>query len=490
MSARQDAVARRQREWAFHSNQAVGEINQIFKQLRAAQIREAVAETEWRNHQKQIGYAKEIELFLNAEGVARKGKASNQAFYTWMKRELKGLYARNFQFAFDAAKRAERALQHEIGDRELSYLQFGYLSGKEGLLAGEKLYVDLKRMEVAYQDLNHREFELTKHVSLVQVDPLALVRLRRTGRCTVTLPEALFDLDGPGHYFRRIRSVAVSIPCVAGPYTGVNCTLTLLKSTIRTSPLLRDGQFARDVTGDDARFSDYYGTMQSIVTSSGQNDAGLFEANLRDERYLPFENSGVESRWQLELPANPMNGDPAQFDYGTISDVIMHMRYTARPGGSALRQGAIVELRRMIGEAQAAGSVRLFSVRHDFPDAWARFTGLANSEADRFRLSIPLRPQLYPFWSKGSLGTVKALEVLAQPSQGAAANKHDKVFEDVHRSTGAVATALTRAPELGNVLRGAFTSANFPATPDSGSLEWFFDGNQFDDIWIAVTWGA
>ena len=57
------------------------------------------------------------------------------------------------------------------------------------------------------------------------------------------------------------------------------------------------------------------------------------EAILRDERYLPFEHSGVISEWQLELPANPSKGDPRQFDYKTISDVILHLRYTAREGG-------------------------------------------------------------------------------------------------------------------------------------------------------------
>ncbi|MEV7027266.1 hypothetical protein AB0O00_34680, partial [Kitasatospora sp. NPDC093558] len=268
LSGRTDTIARRQREWAFHSNQAAGEINQIIKQLRAAQIREATANSELQNHQQLIKHAKEIEAFLNAEETAKLRKTSNQAFYTWMKRELKSLYARSFQFAFDAAKRAERALQHELGDQELSCLEYGYLTGKEGLLAGEKLHFDLKRMEVTYQELNHRELELTKHVSLAQVDPLALIKLRRTGRCTVALPEALFDLDGPGHYFRRIKNVALSVPCVTGPFTGVNCTLTLLKSTIRTSPLLTAGQYARDFPGDDKRFSDYYGTMQSIVTSS------------------------------------------------------------------------------------------------------------------------------------------------------------------------------------------------------------------------------
>src|SRR5262245_42795254 len=180
-----------------------------------------------------------------------------------MKREVRGLYGQCFQFAFDVAKKAERALQHELGSPELSFLQFGYLAGKEGLLAGEKLYLDVKRMEMAYHDRNRREYELTKHVSLLQVDPLALIRLRTTGSCTVRLSEALFDVECPGHYFRRIKSVAVSIPCVTGPYASVNCTLTLVKSSIRKTPVV-GGQYAR-VDAEDERFSDYFGSLQSIV---------------------------------------------------------------------------------------------------------------------------------------------------------------------------------------------------------------------------------
>ena len=36
--------------------------------------------------------------------------------------------------------------------------------------------------------------------------------------------------------------------------------------------------------------------------------------------YLPFENSGVISEWQLQLPADPSKDEPAQFDYNTITD--------------------------------------------------------------------------------------------------------------------------------------------------------------------------
>ena len=66
-----------------------------------------------------------------------------------MKREVKALHARAFQLAFEVGRKAERAMQHELGDPGLSYVQFNYLDGIEGLLAGEKLLLDLKRMEMA-----------------------------------------------------------------------------------------------------------------------------------------------------------------------------------------------------------------------------------------------------------------------------------------------------------------------------------------------------
>ncbi|MEM9694575.1 MAG: insecticidal toxin protein, partial [Myxococcota bacterium] len=357
-----DSFARREREWAFQSNLAAGEIAQIFKQIRAAQIREAVAAAELESHRRQMENAEEIERFMNETGNEKGGKRTHKALYTWMKREVKGLYAQCYDLAYDVARRAERALQHELGDTSLTYLQPSYLGGREGLLAGEKLFLDLKRMELSYMELNQRQYELTKSVSVLQLDPMALLMLRRTGRCTVTLPETLFDFDGPGHYFRRIRTVAVSVPCVTGPHVSVNCTLTLLKSSIRTSPQLRDNTYGRLDTEDD-RFDDYFGRSSAIVTSTGQRDPGQFEETLGDERYLPFENAGAISEWQLELPGDPSAGDPLQFDYDTITDVVLHVRYTAREGGQQLKQAAKETLKAAIANATANGSVRLFSVR-------------------------------------------------------------------------------------------------------------------------------
>lgn len=479
-AAKIGSYARREQEWAFQSNLVAGEITQIFKQLRAAQIREAIAEREWKNHQQQIKNAQEIEQFLNGEetqiGDKKHKKVSTQAFYTWMKREVKGLYGQCFQFAFDVAKKAERALQHELGNPSLNFLQFGYLSGKEGLLAGEKLYLDIKRMEMAYHDLNQREYELTKHISLLQVNPLALLQLRTTGRCTVALPEEVFDMDCPGHYFRRIKNVAVSIPCVTGPYASVNCTLTLTKSSIRKNALLSDG-YPR-VDAEDNRFSDYFGSLQSIVTSTGQNDSGLFETNLRDERYLPFEGSGVISEWQLQLPANPGNNDPLQFDYNTISDVILHLRYTAREGGGLLKNGAIAHLKEQIDAAQAAGSVRLFSLRHEFPTEWAKFKSLKIEGATTTApLTLNLRTEHYPFWSQGGLKTVKRVDFFA---------KTDKNTVDISTTNtdGTVSTAtLVTDPSLGGLKTGKLTD---PLPKPIGQFTLYLNDNSMEDLWLAV----
>lgn len=475
-AARIGSYARREQEWAFQSNLAAAEMTSMLKQLRAAQIREAIAAQEWKNHQQHIKHANEIEHFLTAE---KNGKTTNQAFYTWMKREVKGLYAQCFQFAFDVAKKAERALRHELGSQALSFVQYGYLAGKEGLLAGEKLYLDLKRMEMAYHDLNQREYELTKHVSLLQVNPLALLQLRATGRCTVFLPEALFDMDGPGHYFRRIKSTAVSIPCVTGPYSGVNCTLTLLKSSIRKNALLHDGTYAREGAEDD-RFSDHFGSVQAIVTSGGQSDSGLFETNLHDERYLPFEGSGVISEWQLALPANPSQDDPCQFDYETITDVILHLRYTAREGGGLLRNGAIANLKTLIDNAQVAGSVRLFSLRHEFPSEWAQFKSVQLGGATPVAaLTLTLRAEHYPFWSKGRLDAVTRAAFFAKTS------KTSITVSDKADGTGHTDT-LVKDAAFGDLRVGELTDIPLPAPV--GQLTLYFNDNAMENMWLALTW--
>jgi hypothetical protein len=478
LSAKVGSYARREQEWAFQSNLAAGEITQIYKQWRAAQIREAIAEREWQNHQQQIRHAEEIERFLTDP---KTGKTSNKELYTWLRREVRGLYSQCFQFAYDVAKRAERALQHELGDLKRSFVGFGYQSGKQGLLAGEKLHLDVKRMEMAYHELNQREYELTKHVSLRQLDPLALLALRATGGCEFVVPEELFDLDCPGHYFRRIKSVALSIPCVVGPFAGVNATLTLERSTIRTSPALAAGEYARD-DEDAERFSDNFGSVQSIVTSGANQDAGLFETNLRDERYLPFEGSGAVSKWRLELPA-----ELPQFDHRTISDVVLHLRYTAREGGAALKAAAVEHLANQVAEANAVGSVRLLSVRSDFPTEWARFKAITlDGATQEAPLSITLRKEHYPYWA-GTMAPIvlKHVDVLVEPEPETSPTVTVSTAPD--GDPDRTEHPLSTDASLGGLRAGSLSD---PLPDALGDMILYVDDNSMGDIWLALSWGA
>jgi Tc toxin complex TcA C-terminal TcB-binding domain len=372
--------------------------------------------------------------------------------------------------AFEVAKKAERALQHELGDPTARYIDGAYLAGREGLFAGEKLHLDLKRMELAYHELNQREYELTKHVSLMQFAPEALVALRATGKCQLVVPEEVFDLDGPGHYFRRIKTVAVSVPCIVGPYTNVGCKLVLLKSQVRRTAAVGDDGYAS--TGpEDARFSTYYGGIQSVVTSSSQNDSGMFEANLRDERYLPFEGSGAISTWSLELPA-----EVPQFDLDTIADVVLHIRYTAREGGELLRKAAVGNVRTLLAEARSAGSARLFSVRHEFPEAWARFKQVQlGGTTTHAELSFELLDEHYPFWSRDSLEAVHQLELFAKSKKAVKLKAPGSATED------------TLGEQLGELRVGLLT--NVPRPAPTGKVIWLLSDNTISDLFFVTTCG-
>jgi Tc toxin complex TcA C-terminal TcB-binding domain len=247
-----------------------------------------------------------------------------------------------------------------------------------------------------YLERNLREFELTKSTSLLLLDPLALVKLRETGKCDIMLPEEIFDLDYPGHYFRRIKSVSLTLPCVVGPYTTISCTLRLLKNNIRINTANGDNGYPRNsddqgLPAADDRFVENNIPINAIAASSAQNDSGMFEMSFRDERYLPFEGAGAISEWTLELFNDNTSdfGKPLrQFDYGIISDAILHVKYTARKDAGAFKNAAVAHLRDYFSQAGKTPSLRLFNLRQEFPTEWHRFlnpTDPADGNLFKFR---------------------------------------------------------------------------------------------------------
>ena len=288
---------RRQQEWTFQSNLAAAEIMQIDQQIAAANTRVTIATDELGVHNAQIANAQKVQDVLTA-------KLTNQQLYGWLITQVPSLYFQLYQLAYGAAKRAEIAYQRELGVQDSDYITFGYWDSlSKGLLAGDRLQLAIRQLEQAYLDQNQRDFEITRHVSLLLHDPGALMALKMMGECVVDLPEQLFDMDYPGQYLRMLKDVIPTILCVAGPYTSINCTLTLVSSKIRFDPSVNGsgGGYTERSGGADTRFIYNFGSTAAIATSHAQDDSGVFSVNFRDERYLPFETAGAVSRWMITM---------------------------------------------------------------------------------------------------------------------------------------------------------------------------------------------
>ncbi|WKA60353.1 neuraminidase-like domain-containing protein [Planococcus shenhongbingii] len=378
-AGKKGSFTRALQERISQANAAGYELKQIDKQITSQEIRIDLANQEITNQQKAIDNANEVEEFI-------KNKYTNEELYTWMRGSLKTLYHQVYNMAYELAKKAEKTYCFERGISSANFIQSGYFdAGRDGLLAGEQLYIGLKQLEAAYQNERGHDYEITKTVSLYQISPLAVIQLRETGTCEFSLPEVLFDMDYPGHYRRRIKSTAVSIPCIAGPYTGVNATLSLLGNKFRNTAL-GGKKYEENVEETDDRFNSYAIPINAIAASSAQNDSGMFELDFKDERYLPFEGAGVISKWRLELPAF------RQFDYRTIPDVILHLKYTANEGGdrlkSAATQSVSESLKKIKQELNETGLHMALNMKHDLPNEWVllKKKGAVELKIDKSRL--------------------------------------------------------------------------------------------------------
>ena len=153
IAARTAGYERRADEWMLQYNLAAYELMQNGRQILTSLIAEQIAHHDYLNVQQQIANAQEIDQFLH-------DKFTNEELYLWMQGEISRLYYEYYRFAFDTARKAERTMKQELMRSELDaqdFVKFNYWDGgRKGLLSGEALHIDVKRMEMAYLDNNKR----------------------------------------------------------------------------------------------------------------------------------------------------------------------------------------------------------------------------------------------------------------------------------------------------------------------------------------------
>jgi Tc toxin complex TcA C-terminal TcB-binding domain len=323
MTGTQASYARREDDWKHQAAQAALELEQLEKQIVAARLRHEVIGAELAGHDAQQ------RAWQDADRRVRE-KFSNTELYDWLAGRLLELYRIAYEQAREFAALAEACFRFETGDAAPVIANDHWESARHGLTAGERLARDLNRLEMKHLAKRHYDHLVVQHVPLSHVDPLAMLHLKKEGGCSFVIPAWWFKRAYPGLTRRRVRSIAVSVPCIAGPYASVNASLRL------NGPTAAAG---------------------AIYLSTGVNDYGC-DLGAAAEQYLPFEGASLDAdtSWTFGFPKNGDGVASTDVDFGTISDVILRVEYTADEGGDGQVGGparalVFVDLRQMASEA-------------------------------------------------------------------------------------------------------------------------------------------
>lgn len=344
---------RRAQQWEHELILAEQRLKEVEQQRLAADIRQQIARKDFEIHEKNKENVEELDDFY-------KNKFTKLGLFDYLSVALNRLYRDAYNMACDMAKMAEIAYKFERDDETVIFIaENNWQFDRAGLLAGERLLLQIQHMEAAYIKEHKRDFEITQSFSLSLLRPAELINLRENGNCEFVIPEIAFDLLYPGQYKRLIKSVRLTIPCLVGPYTNISAILTLEDSQVRRKPNTDD---------NDNLISWPYQKLTSIATSKAENDSGMFELYFRDERYLPFEGAGaVNSKWKLKLPSKLR-----YFDYNSISDVIVEICYTCKYDGNFRNavEDSITDTLSTFATLEGGGLYRLISLKHEFQNAF------------------------------------------------------------------------------------------------------------------------
>lgn len=331
---------RRAEEWRLALSQAEAEMQVLEEQEKSQQHALNAARSSLAQAEKANAHAQEIFSFY-------KTRSTNVELYRWLLSQMAVLYFQAYDAVAGLCLSAETSWQFEMGDFDMHIIRPNvWMDNFHGLCAGESMLFDLMTLEKEFLNRNERRLELIKTISLRQLFEKGefvsekswgnvLNDLINTGKLDFELSQQLFDHDYPGHYCRQIVSVSVSLPAVLGPYQDVCATLTQTSSTTLLKP---DTESLDYQYGDKSEIPPKYillnpRNQQQTSINNGVDDAGMHQLMFGDERYLPFEGTGLISRWQLHLP---LHGSPRQVSLiNSLTDIIIHVRYLAKAGGTA-----------------------------------------------------------------------------------------------------------------------------------------------------------
>lgn len=378
------AFERMKEEWVLQKLVADSEALQIDAQIRGAEWQRVAAQREIAILEREIEHNEAVTTFM-------RDKFTNQQLYQWMAGRLSGTYFQTYKLAHDLARYAEQAYRYERGlaERDVRFIQPAYWdSQRKGLTAADGLGLDIDRMEQAFIETNARRLEISRNISLLDLDPLALLQLKSSGECEFRLPESLFDEDFPGQYCRQVKTISLTFDL--GDGDEVLATLTQLSNHTVLEPDAKAVKYLLGPSGNPPLSirSDWRANQQIALShiDEYEKNNGLFELRFDDDRYLPFEGTGAVSTWRLTL-----NGKRGSYDVRQLRDVVVNLKFSALQGGDAF--GTAVK-----GLLKPAPTAVLFDLASDFAEEWRAF--VSDGESD---LALNLTRDMFPGMSSSKI---------------------------------------------------------------------------------------
>lgn len=269
----QAELERRKKEWLVEDEVADAEVAEIEKEEVVNEIKVQQVEKEQKNIEREILRSEEIYDVLSE-------KFTNNDLYIWLEKELGKTFKKYVNLLIEVAKMAERAYLFEIeGKTEPNYnfIKSDYWDGfRKGLLAPEKILLDLRRMEKAYLENDCHRTIISRPVLLTddmktsrETDPFVEYQILDLG--------SLVSESFVNNKNRKITDVFVQVFSNSGipPYVCINAEIVLTSSL---------------------------GSGTCWSSSMAQTREDQIDIHFACDKYLPFEGISLDnSQWTIKV---------------------------------------------------------------------------------------------------------------------------------------------------------------------------------------------
>lgn len=266
----QAELERRKKEWLVEDEVADAEVAEIEKEEVVNEIKVQQVEKEQKNIEREILRSEEIYDVLSE-------KFTNNDLYIWLEKELGKVFRQYVKTLLEVAQMAEKAYHFEIPNDKSSipYIQNDYWETfYKGLLAPERILLDLRRMEKAYLENDEHKSVSTESIILSE-------------NLSTEMDQGVYE---------------TSITDLNDRLLGASDCVRIVD--MRVQIISQDSQ---------AYYKPFYAkiTQTSGSSSSGTWSTGIALSNLgklefcfQSDCYLPFEGASLSDSFTLSLKTN------------------------------------------------------------------------------------------------------------------------------------------------------------------------------------------